>query len=218
VKFELKPHHRDIPNHDLIRDLSDVASKLQKDRVTVREYNEHGKYSAETYRQRFGSWFKALELAGLEKTRKLNIPDEDLMENLAKVWLRLGRQPRYKDMQSEVSEFGPRPYERVFGSWRKTLEVFVDWANDKGTLQQPNTPANGSVAKRTPRKPNWRQRAQVLMRDGATCRLCGARPEHGARLHVDHIVPWSKGGETVLENLQILCETCNIGKSNDNSE
>ena len=33
-------------------------------------------------------------------------------------------------------------------------------------------------------------------------------------LHVDHIKPWSKGGETVLENLQTLCATCNLGKSN----
>ena len=51
------------------------------------------------------------------------------------------------------------------------------------------------------------------MRDGARCRLCGAVPSDGIRLHVDHVKPWSKGGETVLENLQILCNVCNIGKS-----
>ncbi|MCL4507775.1 MAG: HNH endonuclease [Chloroflexi bacterium] len=33
-------------------------------------------------------------------------------------------------------------------------------------------------------------------------------------LHVDHILAWSKGGETVLENLQTLCSVCNLGKSN----
>ncbi|MDR2876514.1 MAG: HNH endonuclease [Chromatiales bacterium] len=26
--------------------------------------------------------------------------------------------------------------------------------------------------------------------------------------------PWSKGGETVIENLRTLCSLCNIGKSN----
>ena len=51
------------------------------------------------------------------------------------------------------------------------------------------------------------------MRDGARCRLCGAVPSDRIRLHVDHVKPWSKGGETVLENLQILCNVCNIGKS-----
>jgi 5-methylcytosine-specific restriction endonuclease McrA len=34
------------------------------------------------------------------------------------------------------------------------------------------------------------------------------------RLHIDHIVPWSKGGETALENLETLCSECNLGKSN----
>ena len=29
----------------------------------------------------------------------------------------------------------------------------------------------------------------------------------------DHIVPWSKGGKTVLENLQMLCRRCNAIKS-----
>ena len=31
-------------------------------------------------------------------------------------------------------------------------------------------------------------------------------------LHIDHIYPWSKGGETVEENLQTLCSICNYGK------
>jgi 5-methylcytosine-specific restriction endonuclease McrA len=35
------------------------------------------------------------------------------------------------------------------------------------------------------------------------------------QLHVDHIYPWAKGGETVVENLQTLCMTCNIGKSDE---
>ncbi len=31
--------------------------------------------------------------------------------------------------------------------------------------------------------------------------------------YVDHIVPWSKGGKTVPENLQMLCRRCNALKS-----
>jgi 5-methylcytosine-specific restriction endonuclease McrA len=38
--------------------------------------------------------------------------------------------------------------------------------------------------------------------------------EGAITLHVDHIKPWSKGGETVPDNLQTLCSVCNIGKNN----
>ena len=59
-----------------------------------------------------------------------------------------------------------------------------------------------------------RDREAVLMRDGYRCRHCGRNPrEDGIKLHVDHIEPWSKGGTNDLENLQALCEECNLGKS-----
>jgi 5-methylcytosine-specific restriction endonuclease McrA/type II secretory pathway pseudopilin PulG len=58
-------------------------------------------------------------------------------------------------------------------------------------------------------------RYQVLSRDNSRCTRCGATPQtHGVSLHVDHIVPVSKGGKTVMNNLQTLCEPCNLGKSN----
>ncbi|WP_442977751.1 HNH endonuclease [Salinibacterium sp. CAN_S4] len=44
--------------------------------------------------------------------------------------------------------------------------------------------------------------------------MCGASASNGATLHVDHIIPVSRDGRTVPENLQTLCEPCNLGKSN----
>lgn len=32
------------------------------------------------------------------------------------------------------------------------------------------------------------------------------------KMHADHIIPWSKGGRTLLENLQMLCRDCNLKK------
>lgn len=57
-------------------------------------------------------------------------------------------------------------------------------------------------------------RYNVLKRDNFRCRICGATANDGVKLHVDHIVPVSKGGKTVMHNLQTLCERCNKGKSN----
>jgi 5-methylcytosine-specific restriction endonuclease McrA len=57
-------------------------------------------------------------------------------------------------------------------------------------------------------------RVAILRRDSSRCRMCGASAAAGATLHIDHIVPVSLGGQTVPENLQTLCDSCNYGKSN----
>jgi 5-methylcytosine-specific restriction endonuclease McrA len=45
---------------------------------------------------------------------------------------------------------------------------------------------------------------------------CGASAKDGIRIHVDHIKPRSKYPKIELDinNLQILCDDCNIGKGN----
>ena len=50
----------------------------------------------------------------------------------------------------------------------------------------------------------------VYKRDGGRCVYCGSTEN----LQLDHIIPFSKGGATTLENLQLLCQKCNLGKSN----
>lgn len=81
-------------------------------------------------------------------------------------------------------------------------------------------PECGETKKKTTQKSKSRVisdklRYTVLKRDNFKCCACGASPakDPAVELHIDHIVPWSKGGETTLENLQTLCSKCNIGKS-----
>lgn len=57
-------------------------------------------------------------------------------------------------------------------------------------------------------------RYDILVRDGFRCKICGATAADGVKLHVDHIIPVSKGGKTTPSNLRTLCERCNLGKSN----
>lgn len=61
-------------------------------------------------------------------------------------------------------------------------------------------------------------RYNVFKRDNYTCQLCGLTAKDGVKLHVDHIIPVSKGGKTVMSNLQTLCDRCNNGKSNKTEE
>lgn len=58
-----------------------------------------------------------------------------------------------------------------------------------------------------------RLRFQILRRDSYRCQLCGRAQSDGVRLHIDHKVAVAKGGSTSEENLWVLCEPCNLGKS-----
>ena len=63
----------------------------------------------------------------------------------------------------------------------------------------------------------WRDlRYQILNKQGHRCKKCGIGRVDGAKLQVDHIKPRSKYPELELDedNLQVLCEECNMGKSN----
>ncbi len=42
---------------------------------------------------------------------------------------------------------------------------------------------------------------------------CGKTPPE-VKLHIDHTLPASKGGDSQYENLKFLCEKCNLMKSN----
>lgn len=60
-------------------------------------------------------------------------------------------------------------------------------------------------------------RFKILTRDNYRCVKCGRSPanEPGVKLHVDHILPESEGGIIEENNLQTLCEKCNLGKGNN---
>lgn len=73
--------------------------------------------------------------------------------------------------------------------------------------------ASGPVNERS--KMSTKLRYKVLKRDGFRCKFCGVTSADGAKLHVDHIIPISRGGKTEMDNLQTLCSDCNLGKRTD---
>lgn len=171
------------------------------------------------------------------------VSEQELLEEIERMWITLGRQPTSTDIiKNGVSKYSIDTYKRRFGGWRKALEAFVEWINSTGDLHQQESPdfnmhTNMSKANncdvephsicnptinlkkapqhKTHRNINLRLRFKVMQRDNFSCVLCGASPAKNKNivLHVDHIIPWAKGGETELDNLQTLCSNCNLGKS-----
>jgi len=222
MKFELEEFHRNISNSEVLHDIKRVANKLGQGFLTTRQQNEHGKYHSNTAIKKFDSWYNALEKAGLKRSKTQTdkgISEEKLFQNLEEVWIKVSKQPKYRDMQKTISRYGPEPYKRVFGSWRKALEKFVTYINNEENISSEEAikhiKAEPITKHKTSRTINWRLRFLIMRRDNFKCKDCGRSPatDPSIILHVDHIKAWAKGGETTLENLQTLCSKCNIGKS-----
>jgi len=218
TKFKVQLRQRNIPKSDLISDIKKVANELSKNSLTSQEYSQKGRYGVNTYLRRFKSWNTALEEAGLIVINRQNIPEVELFQNIAKVWTKIGRQPFGRDMEKTNgnSNVSLGTYENRFGTWNNALLAFAKYI-ETGKLSDESTsqPIEPTPGKRTSRKINWRLRAQVLIAHSCICQMCGISPakDPDVILHVDHIKPWSKGGETEINNLQALCEKCNVGKS-----
>ena len=54
-------------------------------------------------------------------------------------------------------------------------------------------------------------RRALFARDGWRCVYCGSA---GGRLTLDHVVPRSRGGDSVWENVVTSCAPCNLKKGN----
>jgi len=56
----------------------------------------------------------------------------------------------------------------------------------------------------------WKKiRLRILSRDSYCCQQCG---KDNGKLHVDHIIPRRLGGTDNDDNLQVLCQNCNLSK------
>ncbi|MEI2714572.1 MAG: HNH endonuclease [Nocardioides sp.] len=210
-EFLVRLSARGVSDEELLADVRRVAESLSVTTLTRQQYGEHGRYHPSTIHRRLGGWTLACEAGGLLAGRQdLGHSDDAWMENIVAVWTAIGRQPTYAEMRT--GRFSPEGYANRYGSWRKALTRFSEWVVDANTFDVEPVPQR---KRRTGRSPNLRVRFAVLQRDRFTCRSCGRSPssDPGVTLHVDHVTPYSKGGETVLANLQTLCQDCNLGKS-----
>jgi hypothetical protein len=92
-------------------------------------------------------------------------------------------------------------YEEMYGHLESIAEASLDKNTNSHLIAVERSEVSDAL------------RYDILRRDNFTCVICGASQKLGVRLHVDHIVPVSKGGKSVASNLRTLCERCNVGKS-----
>lgn len=78
--------------------------------------------------------------------------------------------------------------------------------------------AKGGVTRRTREDIPNKLRKQIYERDSYTCVLCGVVGEgktHSEKIRdfeIDHIKPNAAGGDSSIQNLQVLCRKCNNSK------
>jgi hypothetical protein len=215
-KFQYNlPRNTPISEDDLIKDLQEVARIQNIDSLPQSIYIKYGKYDVRNISRRFGSWNKALEKASLNPIESKKYIDLDLYENILKIWTHKGNQPTRRDLSMYPSEISQGPFNRRFKSWNEAMIQFVSYANENQDSQKIEI-NNSSNSTKTNRDPSLRLRFKILNRDKFKCVKCGASPatDQTIKLHIDHILPWSKGGLTVEDNLMTLCSKCNLGKSN----
>ncbi len=219
----LTPHPillHNIPDEEIFADLHRAAAQHPGHHLSLAAYSKLGRFSPDAVRHRFHTWNSALAKARLPvEQNPLLLHSPSLFQQMERIWKKSARQPQCKDYQLIPRAPTYATYIARFGSWQNALQAFVTWANSRpltakqkihlySTPENPHPPKTSHAQHPPPlRNPPPRQlqmRPMWPLTSKRTWRYL---------LHLDHIKPWSPGGETVYENLQTLCESCNLGKA-----
>lgn len=220
----------------LIQELKKIVQDNNLEILHQADYERYGgKYTIQTFYNHFGSWKNAKIAAGLKIGRVL--PEKhELFNELQRIWEQLGRQPLSSEMKT-LGRFSYKSYSLKFGGWTKAIYSFIEYMQDDTQdgiqediaetitiepviveeLQKSSiiNNENATIIKmKTSSTVSPRLRFKVFMRDNFICQYCGKTAQDGAKLEADHIIAYTNGGETILENLRTACWTCNNGKSN----
>lgn len=214
MEYRFTPYHENATDDELISDLIRVSKDIGSNTLTQQQYREYGGYGIDKIVYRFHGWNEALKRANLQTSANYQYNLEELYENIERVWIAKGKQPVRADMNNKnLSSISSGAYLRRFGTWTNALQSFVEYIKTEDT-ELPITTYSARGPKSEVRDVNLRLRWQVMRRDNFKCCYCGASPaiDPTVKLHVDHVLPYSKGGKTTLDNLQTLCSKCNLGK------
>ncbi len=223
-----RPRIDQYPTAKILDELRRVADIYENQRFSRHEFDRVAKNcKGSVVLARFGSWQAGLDAAGLrlEKVKKNRslISDADLFVEMGRVWNMIGHRPSKDEWHQCSPCYSYTTYKTRFKGWVNACAAFIehmssgqpDIANSAPEIPPEDIPAiplriDASDKRGIPMKLRYR----VLARDNFKCVACGRSPatHAGVILHIDHGVPYSKEGRTVLENLRTLCNECNWGK------
>lgn len=94
--------------------------------------------------------------------------------------------------------------------WAESRDTLLELLSEKSWGQTSTERTLGVDRRPNPRPaiPTDIRRA-VVSRDGGRCFYCG---DTKGPFHLDHKMPWSRGGEHSVENLTVACQICNWRK------
>lgn len=233
MKYSLGRERIDtLPKHVVLEELRRVAKHYDYRRFSRHEFDAIAtECKGSTVINKFGSWANALNAIGISlkqhRANRKQITDKELFVELCRIWSQIGHRPSKAEWEASDAKYSYSTYKFRFDGWLNACTKFIEFIS--GELQEEEIEGGeGSKEKNTSVTPippekirgvPLKLRLKVLQRDNFKCVFCGKSPvtHSGAVLHIDHIMPFSKGGKTEIENLQTLCEECNWGKGNEHS-
>ena len=142
-----------------------------------------------------------------------DVRDQFDIDQLAKDHADLTRSMEHVFLMSEFNDS-----RKMWKTLYKKFSWFQDAYNQSWNriVSGPPVPPKPPVPPSPPSPPQPEDYKQSLMsRDNKQCRCCGRKFGKGVKLEIDHILPVKLGGRTELDNLQLLCKTCNREKGTE---
>lgn len=238
-KFQRKQIN-EMPESKILEELEKAAKIFHYIEFGRRDFDKIANISSSTVRKHYGgSWTKGLEALqkylqqkGLNLSPRPHAPnrifsDKELFDEMERIWQKVGQRPSRTEWEMSEPKIAYNTYKKRFGGWTNACLKFIEYKSggdiladdfvlpDK-TEQKTQNGDKSEYKKENSRNVSLSLRLEVLSRDKFRCVFCGKSPatDIGTKLHIDHIVPFASGGKSTLDNLQTLCEECNLGKSN----